>query len=123
MFDTDSVLTLTTGTIMTETKTGADVFGDALEVLSFLIGRTASNHEIGLYKEQITAVMRLQYPDIPLVAMEENWREVLADGLQRFGDQIKLDDDLAGTINAFDTPIDGLRAMGAKHEQIMKFEV
>lgn len=109
-FATHGVLSAATGRLMGD-------IGDLYAVISHLIGRPAYTHELGFYGDCAAAVLRQHHPDLPASATQENWQQVKADAIARFGETMTLAPELAGVLadneNAVSTlfkMIDGAKA-------------
>lgn len=82
---TAALATLTTGIVMVEGFAGV---GEAAEAVT---GHPVWTHEMSAAAARAREVIPAQLPGFPVEATAENWREVLASTITRFGETVEID--------------------------------
>lgn len=81
---TGAVLTITTDIVMVESFEGVH------EAFEWVMGHPVWTHEMPRFGDAARERVLAQYPDIPTKATAQDFRQVYADAVARYGDTIEI---------------------------------
>jgi hypothetical protein len=82
---TAALATLTTGTVMVKGMAGV------YEAAETIVGHPVWTHELGIAMDRARAVIPTQLPGFPVEATVENYQQVLAETIARFGETVEIE--------------------------------